>query len=343
MEKTVRFGIVGCGLISKFHARAIAAVPGAALAGAWDVRPEAAQAFAGEFGGSAFDTFERMLESGAVDAVSICTPSGLHGRQAIQALKAGKHVLVEKPMALSLEEADEAIGLAGRMGVKLSVVSQLRFSEGIAAAKRAIAENALGKLICGDIFMKYHRSPEYYLSGLWRGTKAMDGGGALMNQGIHGVDLLLYLCGPVRQVCALSRTLVHPIEVEDTICAVLEYESGALGLLQATTSVKPGFPRRMELSGDRGSLVIEEDRIQSASLEDGLSLPLGEARAYSADPGAIDCAGHARQVEDFVRAINTGGRPLVDGREGRRALELILSAYRSSELGKPVIIGEESV
>jgi predicted dehydrogenase len=164
-----------------------------------------------------------------------------------------------------------------------------------------------------------------------------------MNQGIHGVDLLLYLCGPVKRVYALSRTLVHPIEVEDTLSAVLEYESGALGLLQATTSVKPGFPRRMELCGDRGSLVIEEDRILSASLEDGLSLPLGEARAYSADPGAIDCAGHTRQVEDFVRAINTGGRPLVDGREGRRALELILSAYRSSELRRPVIIGEESV
>lgn len=336
----IGFGIVGCGLISKFHAAALAGVPGVRLAGVWDIRADAAQAFAAQHGATAFDTFEQMIASADIDAVCICTPSGFHGRQTIQALAQGKHVLVEKPMALTLDEADRAIALAEQNGLKLSVVSQLRFSPGIREARDILQSGALGKLVVGDVLMKYHRTPEYYQNGGWRGTKAHDGGGALMNQGIHGVDLLLHLMGPVRSAYAVSRTLVHDIEVEDTVSAVLEYQSGAIGLVQATTSVKPGYPRRFELCGDRGCLMIEEDRIIARDFP-GAEAQQAHRKAFNADPGSIDSEGHRLQIDDFARAIREDRTPAIDGREGRRALALILGIYESSERGSPIVFEEE--
>lgn len=264
MEGKIGFAVIGCGMISKFHISAISRIEEAYLAGVYDASRERAEGTAAEHGVRAYGSFEEIWEDEAVDAVCICTPSGLHGAAACEALAHGRHVLVEKPMALTLEDCDRMLRLAGEHHVKLSVVSQLRFSPAVQQARGFLERGVLGRLVTADLHMKYFRSQEYYDSGGWRGTWAMDGGGALMNQGIHGVDLLLYLAGPVESVYGRAATLARRIEVEDTVSAVAVFKSGALGVIQAGTAVYPGFPRRIELCGDKGSVILEEDKIVCA-------------------------------------------------------------------------------
>lgn len=375
MNGRVGFAVIGCGMISRFHISAICGIGEAYLAGVYDASAEAARRTAEEQKVRAYGSLEEIWEDGEVDAVCVCTPSGLHGEMACQALSHGRHVLVEKPMALTLEECDRMLGLATEHHVKLSVVSQLRFSPAVRQARRLLRDGALGRLVNADLHMKYFRSQAYYDSGGWRGTWAMDGGGALMNQGIHGVDLLLYLAGPVNSIYGRAATLARRIEVEDTLSAVAVFDSGALGVIQADTSVYPGFPRRIELCGDKGSLILEEDRIVYASFEEAKwdnfacnkaeELPMadgkaeaipgqkqegcagvGESKGTAAgghkDPGAIGAEGHFYQVRNLVNAVLYDEPLLVDGREGRRAVELILRIYESAREGRPVCLGQDT-
>jgi predicted dehydrogenase len=216
----------------------------------------------------------------------------------------------------------------------LSSVAQSRFTSGVRKAKQAIEEGYLGKLVCADVYMKFNRSQEYYNTGGWRGTKAMDGGGALMNQGIHGVDLLLYLAGDVKSVYAVSKTLARQIEVEDTLSAVLEFKSGATGVIQATTSVYPGYPRRLELNGDKGTIVLEEGNLIRWDMED-TTLPAvtlkSNVRSSASAPTDFSADNHTKQFKDVIQALRGGTKPLVDLREGRRAVDLILAIYKSAE------------
>ncbi|MBP5231459.1 MAG: Gfo/Idh/MocA family oxidoreductase [Clostridia bacterium] len=337
----IGIGIIGCGVIAEFHANAVFSLSDEAdLIGVADVNPSAAESFAARHGVRAFRSVEEMLACPAVDLVNICTPSGYHAEAAVQAAEAKKHILVEKPMAITLEQLDRITEACDRNGVVLSAVSQNRFLRGVEMAKKAMDDRLLGRLVSADIYMKYHRSADYYASGAWRGTKAVDGGGALMNQGIHGIDLLLYLAGPVKRVSAFSKTLIHDIEVEDTLSAILEFECGALGVVQATTSVYPGYPRRLELNGDRGTIVLNEGSIErwdilNENREDVVVQPSFTGGSF-ATPTAISIDGHARQIRDVIRAIKTGTKPLIDCREGRKPVELILAIYRSAEEGRPV-------
>ena len=203
--KKLGFGIVGCGVISEWHARAISGIEGIVLVGATDRNQDSREKFAGKFGIVAFDTYEQMLACRDIDVVCICTPSGLHSSMAVQAADAGKHIIVEKPMALNLEQADQIIRACDRNYVKLTVISQLRFTEAVSRMKDAVDQGLPGKLVMGNLYMKYYRSQEYYDSSSWRGTWAMDGGGALMNQGIHGIDLLQYIMGDVKSVFAYAK------------------------------------------------------------------------------------------------------------------------------------------
>ncbi|MBR5264686.1 MAG: Gfo/Idh/MocA family oxidoreductase, partial [Clostridia bacterium] len=256
MERKIGFGIIGCGVIADFHANALFGLSEeAVLVGVADARLPAAERFAKEKQVRAFASVEEMLACPEIDVVTICVPSGLHAELAIKAANAGKHIIVEKPMAITKEQLDAMEEACTRNGVMLSSVAQSRFTSGVRKAKQAIEDGYLGKMVCADVYMKFNRTQEYYNTGGWRGTKAMDGGGALMNQGIHGVDLLLYLAGDVKSVYAVSKTLARQIEVEDTLSAVLEFKSGATGVIQATTSVYPGYPRRLELNGDKGTIV----------------------------------------------------------------------------------------
>lgn len=338
----VRIAIVGCGSIASMHAVAIGQTPDAALVACYDRVKESALRFSEENKIQAFDTYEELLASDMVDAVSICTPSGLHTPQAIQAIQAGKHVLVEKPMSLTLEEADRLIEAVDRSHVKVGVISQIRFSPAVVEVRRAIEAGALGKITSGSLQMKYWRSKDYYTSGAWRGTWALDGGGALMNQGIHGVDIFRYLMGVPKTLTGYARTQIHDIEVEDSAVAIIEFEGGAIGTIEASTACYPGYPRRVEICGDKGSIVLKEDVIIKWDVDLPCQLPVGEQpeNVGSSDPLAISTAGHVRHFINFVNAILRDEPLLADTRIGRLPLEIILSVYESSRTGRSVNMEE---
>ena len=335
-NKSVRFGIVGCGMISHYHADAIGAVENAELVGACSRSRESAEAFCGKYGIRCFESYEQMLASSDITAVSICTPSGDHARQILMALRAGKDVVVEKPMCISLADADEVIRLAEETGKKVCVISQLRFSDAIQEIRRAIREGLLGKVYSVALTMRYFRSQAYYDQAGWRGTWAMDGGGVLMNQGIHGIDMLCYLFGPAEEVGAYAATLGRDIEVEDTAVAAVKFESGVLATIDASTCCAPGFPRKMVISGERGTIVTEDDNIVLWTLPEPCGMTVGTVSANSgaSDPRGITWANHARQFEDFVDSVLNDRAPVSDQREGRLPLELILGVYESSREGK---------
>jgi len=338
----IKYGIVGCGLIGNFHAQALAAIPDAELIGAYDSVPASVKNFGNKYGAAAYGSYAELLKSG-VDAVCLCTPSGLHCPQALEAAAAGVNIVVEKPMAITVAEAESIIGACEKYGVVLTVISQLRFTEAVKKVKAAVMESKLGRMVVASVQMKYYRSPEYYGQSGWRGTWAFDGGGALMNQGIHGIDLLQYIAGPVKSVYGITRTLSRGIEVEDTAVAALEFKSGAIGVIEATTSVYPGYSRILSFSGDKGTIILEEDRIKEWSVENEQAPPGAvtpdEAKMQSFnDPAAICLDYHIGQLADMTHAIKTGGRPSVDQYEGIKAVRIIRAVYESSESGAPVYL-----
>lgn len=325
----IRFGILGCGLIARFHADAIASIENATLMGVADASRPSAERFAESRGVTAYPDYAAMLADPRIDAVCICTPSGFHGENALQALKAGKHVVLEKPMAFTAAQAKEVETQARNSGCVLTVISQLRFSEDIRRVKALLEQNAFGKLVLCDLYMKYWRDPAYYADSPWKGTLRFDGGGALMNQGIHGVDILLYLAGDAKVLCAKNQTRFHSIEVEDVSVAMLEFENGAMSVVEATTCACPGFERRLEIIGTEGSVVLVEDRIEKMIiggevLVDGAIEPLVST---ANDPAAMSCRLHAKQIANFIGAINGEEALVVPPAEGVRAVSLIEKIY----------------
>lgn len=337
--KTLGFGIVGCGAIAHWHGDAISKVQNGCFLGCADIDPARNQAFAGKYGGIPYSSFEDMLADDNIGAVSICTPSGLHAEYCILAAAAGKHIVVEKPMALTVEECDRIIEACQTYRVKLEVISQSRFKNHVLYLKNALEQGYLGKIVSADICMKFYRSPEYYRESIWKGTWKMDGGGALMNQGIHGVDLILFLMGKVKSVFGHIRTLARDIEVEDTASAVVEFQSGALGIIQGTTSVFPGYPRRLEINGNRGSVALVEGVIETWDVE-GLARPATEVSAGAShmDPMAFSKEGHILQIQDLTDAVLQDRRPAVDQYEGKKPVELITAIYQSSRTGQQVFL-----
>jgi predicted dehydrogenase len=281
-----------------------------------------------------------MLKSDDVSVVCITTPSGIRIPIATDAAAAGKHVIIEKPIDISLEKADQIIKAASDAGVKLMCIFQLRYGEAVKQVRQAIQDGKLGKIVLGDAYIKWYRPQEYYDSAGWRGTWKMEGGGALMTQGIHTVDLLQWIMGPVKRVYARMGALVHDVEVEDTVVATLEYENGALGVVEATTASMPGMPAKLEFSGSKGTVVVEADRITVWDIEGEESLAEGEASSdvakAASDSKTFGAEGHKAQITEMVRIINEGGEPAVNGPEGRKAVELILAIYQSARTGKPV-------
>lgn len=340
------FAIVGCGVISRTHAKAIAALPDAHLVAAVDVVPEKARALTAQFGGDPETDLHRVLARPDVDVVAVCVPSGLHAEVGCQAAEAGKHILVEKPIDITLAAADRLIETARRTGVTFGVISQHRFDAGVREMKDVIASGRLGRLLLGDAFIKWYRTQEYYDSGEWRGTWALDGGGCLMNQGVHYVDLLRWMMGPVKSIVAKCRTAAHTIEVEDIATALLTFENGATGVLEASTAVYPGMGERLEISGTGGTLVVESGVMRVRELKDYH----GETSFYgrrveahqpasadgAADPASISGNSHQSQIQDFLEAIDQDRDPFVTGSEARHALEVILGVYDSAQRGSEV-------
>ena len=340
----IHVGLIGAGNISDTHARAAAAIPGVTIAGVYAPTREHAQRLAAAHGGAASDSLDALLDRRPLDLVIIGSPSGLHAEHGIAAARRGIHVLIEKPIDVTAARADALVAEADRANVRLGVIFQDRLKPDVERARALVAGGRLGRPMLATAQVKWYRTPEYYRGSRWRGTQALDGGGALMNQGVHTVDLLLWLFGPVRRVFGRAATLRHEIEVEDTAVAVLEFENGALGTLEAATSAFPGYPRRLELTGSEGTLVIDGDRLARVDLtgNPGSAKALAErpstpsTPAASSSPIVADASAHQRVIEDFIRAIETGGPACCDGREGTRSVALIEAIYRSSRTGQPV-------
>jgi UDP-N-acetyl-2-amino-2-deoxyglucuronate dehydrogenase len=342
--------IVGCGMISRFHARALAEVPGTRVVALVGRNPANADKIRQELGLACDITADlnTVLKRPDVDIVIITTPSGAHAEPAVAAANAGKHIVVEKPLEITLDRCDRIIDACDKNRVQLCTIFPSRFGDANRELKKAVVEGRFGRLTLGETTCKWWRAQSYYDEGGWKGTKALDGGGALMNQAIHNVDLLLWMMGPVTHISGLTAMLAHErIEVEDTAVACLRFKSGALGVIQATTSVWPGLPKTIGVHGDRGTVVIEQDDLlrwefnpaspEDQAIRDRFAQKTG-ASGGSSNPAAISHVGHTRQLTDFIDAIKTGRAPLVDGREGRRAVEAILGIYESNATGRLVTL-----
>ena len=349
-DRTYGFAIVGGGVIAPLHAESIAALPNATLRAVVDVVPEVAERRAAEWGCDAYTDLRAALDRSDIDVVSVCVPSGLHAAIGTQVAAAGKHVVVEKPVEISLEAADRLIGACRRHGVTLTVISQHRFDPGIRRLHEAVAAGRLGRLVLGDAIIKRYRTQPYYDSAGWRATWELDGGGALMNQGVHYVDLLQWLMGPVTRVVARCATAAHTIPVEDVAAALLTFAGGALGVIEASTAAYPGFAERLEITGTGGTVVTEDGEILAWALKDeeGETGPYGGKIRYLdagrppvAAPGALEApktAGHRAQLADLLDAIATGRDPAISGEEGRKPLEIIVAVYESARTGREVAL-----
>jgi predicted dehydrogenase len=340
--RKVKFGIIGTGAIANFHAKALRQTENAELSLVYDKVPERASAFAQKNNCRMASDFNEFLNSD-IEAVTIATPSGLHSEVAISASKAGKHILCEKPLEVTVEKTNNLLSACDRNGILLSAVFQSRFSHSVQLIKQAIDAGRFGLPVLASASIRWYRTPDYYANTGWRGTWALDGGGALMNQGIHTVDLLLYFNGDIAEITGHTAQLLHKsIEVEDTVIAAIRFKNGSLGTIEASTACWSGFPRRIELSGTRGSVILEDDRIirwtfmdelpedeeirSTGSLSEGL-------HGGSSDPDAISCEGHRRQISELADAIIFGHSLITPGTEGKRAVETICAVYESARTG----------
>ncbi len=330
----MRVGLIGGGNISATHARAARAIPGVEVAAVYGSNAEKVGRLSREHGAVPYSDLEAFLAHRPMEMVIIGSPSGLHAAQGIRAARRGLHVLVEKPIDISAERAEALTLECERAGVKLGVIFQDRFKPDIRRLKRLIAEGRLGRILLAEARVKWYRPREYYADSRWRGTWALDGGGALMNQGVHTVDLLLWLLGDVVSVQARTAAMLHDIETEDTAIAMLEFASGAMGTLLATTAAYPGAPRRVEITGSEGTAILEHDRLLAIDLrgaqEQIAGEEMGDRNPSANSPAVTDVRGHQSAIEDFIRAVKENGPPACDGREGRRSVALIEAIYKAS-------------
>ena len=345
--KKWRFGIVGAGLIARFHAMAIGALESAEVAGFCDSGSGRARDLVGEFGGRVFADYKELAASEGVDVVAIATPSGFHAEPAIEAARCGKHVICEKPLEVTLERIDMMIAAARDNEVLLGGIFQNRFTNAMMPLRAALRQGRFGKVTYAGAYVPWWRREEYYKDS-WHGTWALDGGGAMMNQSIHMIDMLCDLMGPVRSVCGFVGRPGHPeIEAEDTGVAALEFASGAMGVIYGTTGSWPGRGKRFEVTGTDGTAVFLEDsfvvwKFRQETAEDEQvrqRFRMSRDKGGAADPGAIDFENHRRNFAAFLEALEGGGDFEISGAEARKAVEVILAIYRSARERRVVELG----
>jgi UDP-N-acetyl-2-amino-2-deoxyglucuronate dehydrogenase len=341
-----KFGIVGLGLIAEFHAKAIEDMSNCVVYSCMDFSEQKVNDFSNKFGCTGYSDLTEMLTDPELDIVTVCTPSGTHMEISLKIINAGKHLIVEKPLEITLDKCDAIIDAAQKKGVKLATIFPSRFHASSQHVKTALSKKRFGRLVLGDAYIKWFRTQEYYDNGGWHGTKSLDGGGALMNQSIHAIDLLQWFMGPVESVKAYTQTLGHErIEVEDVATAVLKFKNGALGVIEGSTAVYPGYLKKIEISGLEGSVTLEESSLikwdfKEEQDEDKTIRNKFKSNSNSgggaSDPGAISYKPHQWQFEDFVKSLDSGHRSVVEGEEGRKAVEIILAIYESADSGKEV-------
>jgi len=341
-QPVMKFGIIGCGMISSFHAKALLKVKGGELHSVYDRRPEAAKQLGEEFGVTVYEDFDAFLNDPELDIVTIATPSGTHRDPALAAISAGKHVICEKPLEITPERIDEMATSAKSNNVTLAAILNRRFHPAMAAFKSAVDTGRFGRITSASCYVKWWRDQAYYDSGAWRGTWALDGGGALMNQSIHTIDALLYLAGPVVAVRAVTGLLAHrDIEVEDSAVALLEFQNGAMGVIEGSTACwsSAGHPARVQICGTTGSAFLADEAFEiwdfaETTDEDAKireSLMKGSAAGLGAnDPTAINVDGHIHNFEEVINSIHNNSVPSVDASEARKAVALICAIYQSA-------------
>ena len=327
ITKTLKFGILGGGAIANFHAQALTSIKDAELIGVSDVNTEGRKSFAEKYNIKPYDSYEEMLADSEIDAVCICTPSGFHKEQAVSGLMSGKHIVLEKPMALSSEDTDEITEACKKSEKILTVISQFRFSDDINRVKKLIEEGAFGNIVFCDLYMKYWRDAEYYSESNWRGTNKYDYCGPLFNQGIHGVDILLYIAGDAKVLKGRTKRIYHDVEIDDTAAAVLEFDNGALGTVEASTCAYPGFDRKIEIIGSKGHVILRENMIEKLVIdgvtEEDNREALENRSSTASNPFAMSAEGHTLQIQNFINAIHGKEKLIIDCAEGARAVRLI--------------------
>ncbi|AIE87299.1 Gfo/Idh/MocA family protein [Fimbriimonas ginsengisoli] len=352
---SLRYGIVGCGKIYSTHCDALLEIEGARLAAVYDTDSAAACAASERYGVPAAKTLDELF--GEIDAAIVCVPSGLHAEVGIAAAKAGKHVVVEKPIDVTLDAATRLVRSCREAGVKFTCISQHRFARDIRRLRDAALGGDLGRVLQGDAYVKWYRTQAYYDSGDWRGTYALDGGGCLMNQGVHYVDMLQWVMGGIKSVQAVCRTMAHSIEVEDVAYALVEYHSGAIGLIHASTNCYPGLAERLEVHGVHGSVILEGDRVKlwqvdpvaaqqgqyggGVMMQPTPNLHLTGVEATSeeeARPSHQWGEQHRLQLEDFTQAVADDRDPYITGEMALEPLKVILSIYESSRRGGEKVV-----
>jgi predicted dehydrogenase len=338
-------GIVGCGMVADFHAQAIRAMRGGHLVGVCSRQQANASRLADRYGCAAYTDYRAFLADPRLEIVAIATPSGAHLESVERAARAGKHIVCEKPLEVTLERVDRMIRVCRENKVMLAGIFQRRFLEATRQFKKAVDTDRLGRISLADAYIKWYRTQDYYDSGVWRGTWKLDGGGALINQAIHTIDLLYHLAGDVEWVCGFADRRLHArIETEDNAVAILKFKSGALGVIQGSTACysPAGNPAEVHMCGADGSIFMQDNsftvwqfRRQWASdrqIREKFAPGAGPG-AGAADPAAIDFVPHQWAFEDVARALRKGTAPMVDGAEGRKAIEIILAIYRSALAG----------
>ena len=345
MARKCRFGLIGYGLVAPFHAKALADSQHAELVAVAGRNPDKARAFCEEHGGEPLDSIDALFERDDIDVLNILTPNASHEEYALKAAAAGKHILVEKPPEMTLGKTDSIINACKANGVKLGIVLQCRFRKAIEAVKAAVDSGRFGTLLHGDAFMKWFRPQEYYHRDPWRSSRA-EGGGVIIQHAFHYFDLLHHLMGPAKQVQARTSNLMHhDVELEDTVLAFLDYENGAQGVLEASTALFPGTDIRIEINGEKGTAVMEGERITTWQFaeerpEDEEIRKIGSVEAQTAAGGAA-AFGHYEHmylIDDMVHAIREDRDPRVTGESARGTLEMALAMYRSADEGRPVTL-----
>lgn len=332
--ESLGIALVGCGLISKVHLAALREIPEAHICGVWSRNPETTKRCALENQVRAYQSFEAICEDSEVRVIILCTPPGFHVDHGLQAAAAGKDLIIEKPIDIDFLKAKKLVETYRKLGLKLAVIFQNRYTKAARQVKTAIDQGVLGKLILGDAYVKWYRSPEYYASADWRGTWEIEGGGALINQAIHSIDLLQWFMGGVKSVSGSIRTTTHQIQTEDLGVAVLEFHNGALGVIQGSTAIVPGFKERIEIHGQKGTIVLEGGNIKEWKVDGFNEADYVHSEKISfgkTNSPAISHLNHQTQLQEIISSIQKGKDPEVNGEEGLKSLEIVLGVYQSSQ------------
>ncbi len=333
--------IIGCGMISKIHLAALREIPESRICGVWSRKPETTKRCADEYGIRAYESFQAVCDDSEVKIIILCTPPGLHVDQGLLAAAAGKHLIIEKPLDVDCGKGKKLVETYREKGLKLAVIYQNRYTKAARQVKAAMDQGLLGKLILGDAYVKWYRSPEYYASADWRGTWEVEGGGSLITQAIHSIDLLQWFMGKVKSISGAIRISTHQIQTEDLGVAVLEFDNGALGVIESSTAIVPGFKERLEIHGQKGTIILEGGNIKEWKVEGCNEADYLQPEKISygkTDSPAISFVNHQTQLQEIISSILNGKEPEVSGEEGLKSLEIVQGIYRSSQKGQKVYL-----